>query len=319
VLSLIAKDLKAWDNKTVDTTQRIFISVTGGLGDQLSSQPAIRKLREILPDSEIHIETHFPELFTTIENINTYKPNGFVTKNDTAYFLTNSFPSPETVTYSVIGTIMCHTVDYCSIALLKRLLPNIDKSFSLDVDSLDSVQNIVNANLKNLVLIHAGKHWETKTMPKEWWNDVIDGLVALGIPVCLIGKTGDSRGASVWEFDRKDVINTVDLLDIKELIALISQAQILVSNDSSPIHIAGAFDNWIIGIPTVKHPEHIFPYRFGTTTYKTVALYKDLLLSDYPTSPLEVNEVSVAKLLHPWDKYLVDPQEVVDAVKGRWL
>ena len=106
-----------------------------------------------------------------------------------------------------------------------------------------------------------------------------DGIIELGLTPILIGKDDERHG--VLRLDGRDrTIDLTNLLTTSEFIAIISMAPILVSNDSSPVHLAGAFDNWIILIPTCKHPDHILPYRNGTKSYKTAALYKKLALDD---------------------------------------
>lgn len=320
---LIKKDLANWgkDTPKYKYDQKIFISVSGGLGDQINAQPAIRFMRKkVLPNAEIIVTTHYPRLFRDIEGIKVFEQGKFVAKPDTAYRVIESFPPPTSITYSVVGNLLCHTVDYCSIALLKRTLPFLDKSIRLNV-SLKDIQRVIDIvgirDLRKLIIVHPGRHWESKTMPYEWWEEIINGLITEKISVCIIGKTGSP---GVWDFkDKKSIINLVDLLDLDMLIALVSQAKVLISNDSAPIHIAGAFDNWIIVIPTVKHPNHILPFRNGSVYYKTDALYKKLLLDDYSTSPFEMNEVAVAEMVDGWDKYLVDSGIVVETIKKRYF
>jgi ADP-heptose:LPS heptosyltransferase len=319
--SLMKKDLTSWKyDKERKYPQRVFVSVSGGLGDQINAQPAIRFMREkVLLKAEIIVATHYPRIFRDIKGIKVYMQGEFKTQPDTPYCVLDSFPPPKSATYAVMGNLLCHTVDYCSMALLKRNLPFEDKNIKLNV-SLKDIQKAIEVvgirDLRDLVLIHPGKHWESKTMPKKWWEEIIDGLAKEKVPVCIIGKTGDP---GVWHFEeKKGVINTIDLLDLDALIALIAQAKVLVTSDSAPIHIAGAFDNWIIAIPTVKHPDHILPFRHSSVYHKTDVLYKKLVLDDYSTSPFEVNEVAVAKLVDTWDNYLVEPKVVIEKIKERY-
>jgi hypothetical protein len=321
--SIIKKDILSWEKDKPDYKykQRIYISVSGGLGDQINAQPAVRFMKEkVLPDAEIVVGTHYPKIFKSIPDIAIYNQGEFKPENDVPYCIMNSFPPPSSVTYSVVGNLLCHTVDYCSIALLKRTLPFSEKSIKLGV-SLKDIQKVLEVtgirDLRELVAIHPGKHWNSKTFPYQWWEKIIDGLLEKDIPVCIIGKTGNPVG--VWDFkDKKGVLNLVDLLDLDALIALISQAKVLISNDSAPIHIAGAFDNWIIAIPTVKHPDHILPFRKGSVYYKTDVLYKKLVLDDYSTSPTELNEVAAAKIIDSWNNYLVEPKEAINIIEQRY-
>jgi hypothetical protein len=308
MMTLIQKDLKGWTEER-KYPQRVHISVSGGLGDQVCAKPAITYLHKILPNVEVNISTHFPILFIDIPGIRVFNQGDFKALDDTPYVTLDAFPDPTTLVFSVISANLCNTVDYISIALLKRILPIEDKRIKLSV-SLEGVRKICEVigiqKLDDLVLIHAGKHWDTKTLPKEYWEGIIDGLVAKGIPVCLIGKTGSP---GIIEFgDKKGVFNTVDLLDLESLITLIAYAKVLITNDSAPVHIAGAFDNEIIVFPTVKHPEHILPFR----EKQSYALIKKLLLDDYETVSFRDGIINVDKMKRDWSEYLVPVDDVIN-------
>ena len=88
---------------------------------------------------------------------------------------------------------------------------------------------------------------------------------------------------SLWVPDLNASAGTINLpiISPRESVSkIVPHGVDLVTNDSSPLHIAGAFDNWIVTVPTCKHPEHILPFRNGTQSYKTKVLYKKLLLDD---------------------------------------
>jgi ADP-heptose:LPS heptosyltransferase len=101
------------------------------------------------------------------------------------------------------------------------------------------------------------------------------------------------------------------MLSLHELMAIIDMCPTLVSNDSAPIHIAGAFDNNIILIPTCKHPDHLLPWRNGSKYYKAKAFYKKLMCDDIKSSPTEVYTVLGDGLTGEWDEYLPDVETVV--------
>jgi ADP-heptose:LPS heptosyltransferase len=96
---------------------------------------------------------------------------------------------------------------------------------------------------------------------------------------------------------------------------LISQAPVLLSNDSFPVHLAGAFDNWIVLIPSCKHPDHVLPYRNGTTQHKTKALYKRLILDDIETRPTQMYQTSADVNDIDWDEYLPEPEDVAQYIR----
>jgi len=139
--------------------------------------------------------------------------------------------------------------------------------------------------------------------------------------VCIIGKDQEGDPPDYNSGARGTVdINpqrTVDLrnkLNLGELGALLSRAQILISNDSAPVHLAGAFDNWIVLLPTCKHPDHVLPYRNGSVNYKTLAIYKKLIIDDVESRPTQVYPTTVDIAVDDWNKYLESPDIVIENV-----
>jgi hypothetical protein len=135
VLQLIPKDLKRWQDTVPEYHYRrhILINVGGGLGDQINAEPAIRFLKNnVYLGDDVSIQTHFPSLFKHLD-LPTYFHGEFVPKPDTPYYTVHSLPGPETITWTVVSNLLCHTVDFCSMALLRRTLPLKDRQPILTV------------------------------------------------------------------------------------------------------------------------------------------------------------------------------------------
>jgi lipopolysaccharide biosynthesis glycosyltransferase len=332
MLNTVRDDLEQWGKDAPDFkyTRNIFIKVSGGMGDQMCAQPSIKRLlTDIYSNDNVIIETHYPEFFKHLTS-KVYKHGEYINRSNEPFLKLESFPDVTTIMYAIIGTIYSHTVDLCSYSLLKESLTNENRGYFLPVykEDVESVKKITGVEIieqiSNSVIIHAGKHWQTKTIPRKWWEDIIDGLTDKGIRVCLIGKTGPeeneseySATCSAYDFKEKDnIINTVDKLNIKELITILSLGRVLLSNDSSPVHIAGAFDNWIYLIPSIKHPDHLFPMRSGSVDYKTKSFYKRLMRDDYQHAPHYFKTFTMTHIPegYTWDDYLVKPSEVVESI-----
>jgi len=316
VLQLLPADIRKWEmdkDNGYKYQRHILIQVNGGLGDQICAEPAIRFMKErVYQKEDITIVSHWPRVFQHL-GLKVYDYENFQSGNDIPYYSIRSLPDPTTVTYMIVSNLMCHTVDYCAIALLKRTLPFLNKTIQLEVDQkdLDYVKSIIKEPLEDLVLVHPGKHWESKTLPKEYWQELIDKL-ALKYKVCVIGKDYDIRGAQNIVCPA-NVIDTRNLLDLGCLFALISKAKMLVSSDSGPIHIAGAFDNWIVVIPTCKHTDHILPFRNGVTTYKTRALCKKLVIDDCNSQPTCMGS-SAEFIVDKWSDYLLEVDKMIEEI-----
>lgn len=322
---IIQNDLNKWEEDGPDYNYRrkIVVVVSGGMGDQIDAEPTLRYINTIYKNSvDIIITTHWPRLFKHLKypifEHKNFNPNDF-----RPFYEMRTLPDPNTITYSVVSNLLCHTVDYCSIATLQRVLPLQDKIIQLEVTEEDNkeLDDILSGfNLNKSVIIHSGRHWDSKSFPKEWWQEVVN-IISKNVPVCLIG-TDDHKNRGAYQLDLPDnSINLIDRTSIGVLIAAISRAPVLLSNDSVPVHMAGAFDNWIVVIPTCKHPDHILPFRRcsdGSISnyHKAEALYKKLTLDDCdqrPTTWIEGGATAETKE-GDWEEYIPPPEEVAQSI-----
>ena len=329
VMDLIPRDIEKWeqDEGNYNYQRHIYVSVTGGYGDQIEAEPAVRFMREQLyPDDDFVVATHWPRLFSHFDSKVTVVEQGQADlKNDTPYFICQTLPDPKSRMWEMISHLMCHTVNFASIALMKRELPIKDRQIKFDV-KLNDVSNLFDVigaqDIKDWVVVHPGAHWNSKTFPVSWWQAVIDGLVEKGKTVCIVGKDDPGDGPT-FKTGARGTVNVVcpegcydlrNLLDLGSLAALLSMAGTLISNDSFPIHLAGAFDNNIILIPSCKHPDYILPWRNGSMYYKAVALYKRLVIDDVESRPTQCYQTSAEVENINWVDYLLDPTEVVGVI-----
>ena len=282
IFGVLQNDIQQWEADYPDFQYKrnILISVTAGMGDQLCSEPAIRYTQKLYPDDNIFVVTHFPRLFEHL-SLPVYDYDEWKGLND-AVMTMYTCPDDDQSEHK-LSHVLFHPTDFASMSMIKRSIPNIDKTIKLklNVEDVAYVINLLKDKnpKKPIVLVHAGKWWASKTLPVEWYQEIVNKL-SKKLTVILIGKTIDEKQGYQPITAPKDGYDLRDLTSLGELIALISLSKCLLTNDSSPLHIAGAFDNWIVTIPTCKHPDHILPFRNGTQYYKTKALYKKLLIDD---------------------------------------
>lgn len=318
LLPILKKDIEQWkeDSPEFKYPHNILIQVSAGMGDQLCSEPAIRYTQKLYPESNIYVITHHPRLFDHLD-LPVFNYEQWEGIND-AINIMYTCPDDDKSEHK-LSHVMFHPTDFASMSMIKKTIPNKDKSFKLKIyaDEVGSILDMVKDKPKNkpLILIHPGKWWPSKTLPIEWWQEIIDKL-SEKLCVGLIGKTIDEKQGYLPVELPKDGIDFRDLTTLGELISLISLTKCTLTNDSSPLHIAGAFDNWIVVIPTAKHPDHILPFRNGTQYYKTKALYKKLLLDDLETRHTEfvtntIDEIPKGKTLYD---YIPDVDDVVKEV-----
>jgi ADP-heptose:LPS heptosyltransferase len=322
IFDVMKKDIRQWkeDYPDFNYKRNIIISVTAGMGDQLCAEPAIRYTEKIYPEANIYVATHWPRLFEHLD-MPVFHFNEWKGIND-AIITMHTCPDDEQSEHK-LSHVLFHPTDYASMSMIKRTIPNHEKTIKLkvDVEDVSYIYDLITKKQKkNIVLVHPGKWWASKTFPVEWWQEVIN-KISEKYPVCLIGKTIEDKDDDVKQgfVNVKCPENGIDLRDLTtlgQMIALISLSKCLVTNDSSPVHIAGAFDNWLVVMPTCKHPDHILPYRKGSQYYKTKALYKRILVDDLEVRHTEftadtIDKISEGKTLYD---YLPDIDDVVKEV-----
>jgi ADP-heptose:LPS heptosyltransferase len=316
IFDVIESDLQQWeiDGPEYEYKRNILISVTAGMGDQLCAEPAIRYTQKLYPDANIFVVTHFKRLFEHLD-LPIYDYDEWKGIKD-AILTMYTCPDEQQADHK-FSHVLFHPTDFSTMSMIRRTIPNEEKQIKLKLDAADVayVYNLLKEKdpTKPVVLVHAGKWWPSKTLPIDWWQEIVDKL-SEKLTVVLIGKTIDEKQGYQPINCPQGGYDFRDLTTLGELFALISLSKCLVTNDSSPLHIAGAFDNWIVTVPTCKHPEHILPYRNGTQSYKTKSLYKKLLLDDLEIRHTEFKTDTID--LIPEDKTLYDYiPEVDDLVK----
>lgn len=310
----IIEDLDAWKKASPNYTYKrnIAISVSAGMGDQICAEPAIRFTQNMYPNDNFYIITHFPRLFQHLK-IPTYTHGEWKGLED-AVLLLHTCPEYD-ISEHKLSHVFFYPTDYSSMSMIKRNIPNHEKTIKLQLlpEDTKTVYNLLSSKKTNkpTVVVHPGKWWPSKTFPIDWWQEVVNKL-SEKLTVVLIGKTiSEEQGYLPIECP-EDGIDLRDLTTLGELMSLISLSKVTLSNDSSPIHIAGAFDNWIVVIPTAKHPDHILPFRNGSQYYKTKSLCKKLLLDDLEVKHTSPNPDTIDML--PKGKSIIEYLPEVDVV-----
>ncbi len=319
-LEALDRDIARWreDAPAFKYKRQLFVWSFGGLGDVICAEPVLRFIRETAyPDADIYVMTRNPELYAHIPNIwlgEKYPEGDF----DAIYEMNTHFIEHGQF-HAIVPHSLAHPIDWVSMAIMGRQLTNEQKEIHLEYSDKDVEEaRSIYGDLEDLVLVHAGRGWETKTFPVAWWDEVIQGLLKAGLKVALIGKEVND-GHGYVQVDASGTIDFRDRLSLGGLIALIARAKMVITNDSVPVHIAGAFDNHIILIPSCKHPDRLMPYRNGVQYYKAAALYKKILDDDHVVTPTSMVgwkmsgwQIGSFKPGHKIEEYLPEPSEVVE-------
>lgn len=324
MLPVINEDREKWKNGHTDLPKRAIIAIGARLGDMVCAEPVVRYLvTELLKGYKIDVLSTEPRLYAHLaDDANVMHFQQHQRYADMPYRIFNvmvpdnhpvrQFATPDTM----------HTTDFMSLQCMKRLLPDDQKQIKLgaSIQGFGEVLDILGDYkhpIDKLIVVHPGRGWENKTFPAEYWEAIVRGLVRQDLPVAIIGKEIDEEFGTI-QFDLPDgVIDFRELLSVDGLISLLSKAQMLISNDSSPVHIAGSFDHHILMLATSRHPDHTLPWRNGSRYHKARALYKNKMWEDETRDPLSLYNFDPACI--PEGRvitdYLPEPEVVLDNVK----
>jgi lipopolysaccharide biosynthesis glycosyltransferase len=312
LLTKMDRDIERWKDSDYKYKQQIFVWALGGLGDAISAEPVIRFMKEkIYSDADIYVLSKHHNIYRHID-VERFDESDFPKKEFDAIYEVNTHPTAYD-RFSDFGISFgfyvphgfVHPVDWVSISVLNRQLPLEDREIQLE--TTDDFPADVD------ILVHPGRGWETKTFPLEWWQEVVDTLDAKGFKVGIIGQDVSDKHGYVPIKCPLNGIDFRDKLSIQQLINLISKTPLLISNDSAPIYIAGAFDNNILLIPTAKHPDLLMPYRKGQQYYKAAAVVKKLIegASEGRATDLNGWMLSNFKKGRKIEDYIPEPSEVI--------
>lgn len=302
IIDLMKKDIEIWEDVKHNGyvfKKNIGIIVGGGIGDAVCCEPAIRFLLDkVYTNDNVVIKTDWPILFdhlpatrviSTKDNKNVKIEGSY--QDVSGYHLLETLPLPPHFSWFVMTQVTVHSTDYAALQLMRRTLPLDYKQpkIPVPVDGMSKLKELVgDTDLSKCVILHPGKHWQSKTFPSDVWQSYKDILIQNGYKVILLGKTvAEDQG--VVEFDYSGTINLIDKTDFSSMLALLNACPVLISNDSGPIHLASSFDNHIGLIATCKHPDHILHHRsapntdpkLGSQYYKAKALERQPLYYDY--------------------------------------
>ena len=255
------------------TGRHLCITAGGGLGDQVCAEPVFRFMTEKWKD-DIVVMTQYPFLYRHLPIICHDKPTSFYEQR----------LSIATHPWRDENDPWCfhrmHTVDYISLRLLRRQLPISAKTVQIvpSPEAYCQINEILcDIDRSRMVLLHPGLSWSSKNLPLQCWQSYSDILRNEGYTVVLVGKNfianetdGDGSRRGVWPLEGS--LDLTDKLNLDEFCALLSVSPVLITNDSAPVHLASAFDGWIGLIATCRDPSYIFPYRYGSQTYKCRSL-----------------------------------------------
>ncbi|MDR3709574.1 MAG: glycosyltransferase family 9 protein [Capsulimonadaceae bacterium] len=128
------------------------------------------------------------------------------------------------------------------------------------------------AGAARIALIAPKTGWPSKCWPLERYAELSDRLVAAGLNVVLIGGVKDSDALTrVAGAMSKPPLIAAGTLSLREMMALVHRAELVVSGDTGPMHIAAAFGTPFVALFGPTSPDAYAPRSTsGVVIAKTV-------------------------------------------------
>lgn len=107
-----------------------------------------------------------------------------------------------------------------------------------------------------LIAIHAGASDPSRRWPEERFADLIDKLIEDYSGKIVIIGTADIRkiNREIISLAHHPVLDLTGMMTISQLVSLFKRCDLLISNDSGPVHIAAAVGTPVIAIFTRNQP-----------------------------------------------------------------
>ncbi|MCX5913550.1 MAG: lipopolysaccharide heptosyltransferase II [Deltaproteobacteria bacterium] len=157
---------------------------------------------------------------------------------------------------------------------------DVSLEFPIPPDSLETVRRILDEsgfNVHPLAIIHPLAKWDTKQWAPEKFSGLADRLSERGVRVAITGSRGDATAVEgilrgIRFPDR--ILNLAGKTNLGELAALFSLADVVITPDTGPMHLAAAVKAPLIALfgPTA-------PWRTGPYGNGHVILRKELTCS----------------------------------------
>lgn len=162
-----------------------------------------------------------------------------------------------------------HAADYCLAMVQPFGLSEASPAADLHLPraAMESARTIVGRELGDqpFVIFHPGSARSAKFWVPECWAEVITFTQRqLGLPAVLTGGRDRAEQAHLAQIHRHSQEPVFDLstrLDLLTLAAIIARARLLVTVDSAPMHLAGAFRVPQVDLFGPTNPFHWRPRR----------------------------------------------------------
>jgi lipopolysaccharide heptosyltransferase II len=175
--------------------------------------------------------------------------------------LTDWVPDPEPA--STVRHEVARQLDLVGAVGARALDPRL--SFAVPPAAEVSVAALVKGMARPLVVVHPGATAASRRYPPEHYARAVDLLIEE--TGCDAVFTGDAAEEPLVQAVQESMANRthslVGRLSLAELGALIAEADVLISNNTGPAHLAAALGTPVVDLYALTNPQHT-PWRVAS-------------------------------------------------------
>ncbi len=126
---------------------------------------------------------------------------------------------------------------------------------------------------ERVVVFHVGANWKFKQWPVEYFIELACLIQRLGnVRVIVSGGRADQEAAKRIQSEVPGLFSLVGEINVKELVALLYRADVVVSADSGPMHIASSVGTDVVALFGPTRPADSGPRGRG----RSMVLHEDV-------------------------------------------
>jgi len=158
-----------------------------------------------------------------------------------------------------------HAADWY-LAVLKRLNIPTDRKFDWipERKSISAeVKRKWSADTARWIIVQPGARWLNKRWPVENFTELVRRLAAARpeFRFAIMGSADDSAaGAAITQAAPQQCLDLTGKISLPEMIEWIRLCELMISNDTGPMHVAAALGKPVIGIFGPTEPRRTGPY-----------------------------------------------------------
>ncbi|MBN1869447.1 MAG: lipopolysaccharide heptosyltransferase II [Candidatus Omnitrophica bacterium] len=116
-----------------------------------------------------------------------------------------------------------------------------------------------------VIIVNPGGNWDLKRWPYESFSRLVSGLIKdLNARVIISGAEKDiPLVRKINQFASNKAVDLTGKTDLKQLMALMKNADLVISGDSGPLHIANSLGTRVLGLFGPTRPEITGPRGHG--------------------------------------------------------